>query len=425
MTPHNLAAAVLLSALVLPVQTPQQAPAAESFKLTRVDVAGVKRYTPFEVIQVSGLKVGQSVVTTDLNEAARRLASTGLFKNVKYQYVTSQGGMVLTFQMEEEAWTTSVVFDNFIWFTDDELTGLVRQSIPQFNRVVPSNAGSSGFLQRELQHILEARSLPGRVEFTLSETAGSSASRAFVFSVAGAGAAVRVCAVRFDGAAGVPDNVLQDAAQEIINADYSQSFTTRFASGTLTQLYHRRGFWKAVVSPPRAAADKGGGCGGVTVTIPVAEGPVYTWDHAEWTGNAVVQAKDLDAALAMKAGDIADVTKLEAGLRSVRGLYGKQGYVQASVKFTPRLDDAARKAVFEMAVTEGQQFFMGTLEILGLQSADEANLRKKWSLEPGSVYDESYLTRFLDQNRSGRVLANTAIRLDPATRQVTVRIEFR
>ena len=417
---------VVLAATAAPApaqaQASTQAPA--SFKLVKTDVVGPKRYTAGDVLKVSGLSVGQPVVIADLDAAARRLASTGFFRKVNYSYVTNDGGLILTLEVEEEDWTTPVVFDNFVWFADDDLFQLLRRSLPLFNGMVPGNAGSSGFISRELQAILTERKLPGRVEFT------PGVNRQFVFSVTGAGAALRVCAVRFDGAHDVPDSLLQDAARELISADYSRSFTTAFSNGTLQQVYRRRGYWKAEIAPPQATPDTGTGCGGITVTLAISEGPAYAWDHAAWTGNAAIPAKDLDTALGMKNGQIADNSKIDEGLRAVRTVYSKLGYLQQAVKPTPRLDDAARKVVFEMAVTEGPQFAMGTLEIVGLPASDETSLRKKWRLAAGAVYDASYLAGFLEQvarpvATARRATVSSELKLDPAARTVTVRLIFK
>jgi Surface antigen variable number repeat len=45
------------------------------------------------------------------------------------------------------------------------------------------------------------------------------------------------------------------------------------------------------------------------------------WDRAEWRGVSAMTTKELDAALGLKPGDVADVTKIETGLRQVRGAY--------------------------------------------------------------------------------------------------------
>jgi outer membrane protein assembly factor BamA len=423
---RSLLAAVALSLCVSPAQSP--APA--SFKLAKIEVVGAQRYTTTEVVKVSGLNIGQTVAVADLDGVVRRLASVGLFKSVKYQYQTTATDMALTFSIEEEALTTPVVFDNFVWFKDDELAGLLQQSIPQFNGMVPSNAGISAFLTRELEQILAARRIAGRVEFALLTDRTNRTVNRFVFSVTGAGAALRVCAVRFDGAQAVGDAGLQDAAKELKDAPYSRSFTVAFANGTLMQLYRRRGFWKASIAPPTAVPDAGGGCGGVTVTFPVSEGPAYVWDHAEWIGNAVIPAKDLNATLAMKVGDPADVGRIETGLRLVHDAYGKKGYVAQAATFMPRPDGDPRKAVVEITVTEGPQFVMGDLAIIGLPPSDEANLRKKWRLQPGAVYDATYSTQFVKETPLG--LAGSGGRRlivsvfpDAAGHRVNVKLEFK
>lgn len=428
---RSLLAVAALSLLISSapgLQAPAQAPA--SFKLAKIDVVGAKRYTTAEVTKVSGLEIGQALAVADLEGVARRIASIGLFTSVKYQYVTTATDMALTFSIDEEALTTPVVFDNFVWFTDDELAGLLRQSIPQFNGLVPSNAGISAFLSRELEKILAARKIAGRVEFSLLTDRTARTVNRFVFSVTGAGAALSVCAVRFDGAQGLGNAVLQEVAQELKGKAYSRSFTLAFANGTLTQVYRRRGFLKASVAPPNAAPDTGGGCGGVTVTLPVSEGLAYVWDHAEWTGNATVSAKELNVALAMKSGDVVDLARIETGLGLVHEIYGKRGYVTQAVTFVPKLDDTAHKAVFEMTVTEGPQFVMGSLQIIGVTPSEEANLRKKWRLAPGAVYDAAYLTQFIKENpvaSAGSGVRRLVASVLPimAGHQVTVKLEFK
>jgi hypothetical protein len=59
-----------------------------------------------------------------------------------------------------------------------------------------------------------------------------------------------------------------------------------------------------------------------------------------------------------------------------------QGYVTERATFEPRLDDAARWAVFAITVEEGAQFHMGTLEFVGIRESDAAMLARKWRLTP-------------------------------------------
>lgn len=101
-----------------------------------------------------------------------------------------------------------------------------------------------------------------------------------------------------------------------------------------------------------------------------------------------------------------------------------------SAKYMPRLDDATRRAVFEIAIAEGPQFRMGTLEFVGLAERDAANLQKKWRLKAGDVFDASSAEQFESDeifplNRREPASAKRVameMRGDPEKRTVDVRI---
>jgi len=166
----------------------------------------------------------------------------------------------------------------------------------------------------------------------------------------------------------------------------------------------------------------------VTVTLSVVEGAVYTWDHAQWLVVAALQAADLDSALGMKSGEVVDVIRLDAGLRSVHAAYDRRGYLRQGAVYTPVLDEASLRATFRIEVTEYEQFHMGTLTFPDLPEADAARLIKKWTIKAGDVFDGSYPSRFTSDEI--RPLQNTGhlpkslrpeMEIVPATRIVNVR----
>jgi outer membrane protein assembly factor BamA len=136
----------------------------------------------------------------------------------------------------------------------------------------------------------------------------------------------------------------------------------------------------------------------VSVTLRVDEGAPYLWDRAEWRGVSAIASKELDAALGLKPGDVADVTKIETGLRQVRGAYRHLGYMQQRSTFTPRPDDATRRLAVDVTVVEGPQFRLGELTVSGLSDQDADALRKKWTLKTGDVYDDSFIQQFRREN---------------------------
>jgi outer membrane protein assembly factor BamA len=215
-----------------------------------------------------------------------------------------------------------------------------------------------------------------------------------------------------------------------VKGDYSRVYLTAVSQGTLTNLYRQRGHWRAAFRGPISTVVESPGCNGVSVTFAVMEGLPYKFQRAEWTDTTALPAATLDKMFGIKSGDIADVTKLDAGLRQIHKAYGTQGYVAQSARYTPRLDDATGMATFEVAVEEGPQFMMGELEITGLPDADVADLRKRWRLKAGEMYDASYADQFHSdvilpwQRRSGPSPKKLSIqaRVDPGRRVVDVRL---
>lgn len=417
---HRLA---LVAAAVLLVQSQS------ATRVASIQVKGNRRYTPAEVSRLSGLEIGKAASADDLTAAANRLAATGLFNSVKYSYATGAGQMTVTFDVEEAAWTIPVLFDNLIGSTDAELTAALRERVPSFDGTAPINVGAADFIAGALQAILESKHLPGHVTYMAhSDMRGAKApggSLRYVFVVKDP--APKVCAFHVSGAAAIPEKDLLAPLAGALAGDYSRLFVSSASAGTLLDMYHAKGHWRAAFAPPVAAL---GECDGVAVTLNVSEGAAYAWDRAEWTGNAALTAEVLSKTLGMKAGAVADGTRIEAGIRDVRKAYGHIGYLDETAAYTVRLDDQARRAVFAFAVDEGGQYRMGTLTFPNLREADAAALAKKWTLKAGDVYDETYETEYVSMELAPLKTANglragLERQADPATHVVNLRVAFR
>ena len=417
-------AAPLFVAILVLVALPLGA--AQSFRLTKVDATGLKRLTATELIRLSGLSLDRNVAVADLDAAASKLASTGFFTDVRYKYLTTSTAMTVTFEVVEAPWNVPVIYDNFVWFTDDELTKAVQSELSSFDGTVPDGGAAVDLITRALTQALRSRNLPGQVDYK-PFSALDGTGRQHVFAVTNPG--VRFCALRVTGASVVPEAELLRTAASETTADYSRFRLQRFARETMTQAYRRQGYWRAAFGPPVATQNGGTICQGASVTMAVDEGAPYTWDHAEWSGNMAIPSANLDAMLGFKAGDVADASKIDAGLRAIEYAHGKLGYLQERANFTPVLNDAARRATFRFGVAEGPQFHMGAFKVTGVPEKDQAALAKKWKLQPGDVYDASYLDTFRrDELRPFMTPPRTAsqdLAVNPTTRVVDVTITIK
>jgi len=264
----------------------------------------------------------------------------------------------------------------------------VSAEVPSFDGTMPINAGATEFIVTALQKILASRGVPGHVEITPHTEAVAEGREAKLLGYIAAvrDPAPKVCALHISGVSGVPEQDLTSQLAGTVGGDYSRSFFAAAGNGTLRDVYRRRGYWRAAFDTPSAAM---GQCAGVTATLTVNEGIKYAWESARWNGTAVIAQDALNGFMGLKPGDVADMSRIDAGLRRISEEYGKHGHIFATATYEPKFDDPRQRAVFEITVKEGPQFHMGTFTVSGLTEKDAATLTKKWPLKGGDVFDMS------------------------------------
>lgn len=370
----------------------QQAP--KVLRLGKIEVVGLERYTQEQVVAVSGLQVGQPIDIPAADEAATRLLNSGFFKTLSYRFRSAGSQVTVTFQVVEAKESAPVIFDNFVWFSEQELQDAIRRQIPSFDGTAPETGDMPEKIKKALQTLLDDRKIPGQVDYMYSaDLAGKNAKH--FFSVKGI--KIPICKLLFPGALDVKESELIKTSKPLFDMDFSAGDIKSFARVNLLPIYRQRGHLRAsfldpVVQP--AAADEN--CkNGVSVTVQVDEGSIYTWDKAEWSGNEVLSAQELTMALGMKSGERADGLKIDKGPVSVMAAYGKKGYIEARLRGVPEYDDANRRVSYHYSVTEGGQYRMGNLEIKGLPEDLTKRLKESWKLQPSDAFDTSYYETFM------------------------------
>jgi outer membrane protein insertion porin family len=161
----------------------------------------------------------------------------------------------------------------------------------------------------------------------------------------------------------------------------------------LFALYREVGQLRAKFAAPVGKPDQK--CkNGVDVTIPVAEGLIYSWGQTDWSGMNALTSDQLNEILGIKQGDVANGLKFDKGVMAVMKAYGRQGYLNARVRPTPEFNDSAQKVTYKIDVSEGPQYRMGSLTFKGLTERDAKALRDAWKLRRGEVFDQGYLDEF-------------------------------
>src|SRR5947207_8656549 len=376
---------LLLTLFILPVAAQQRQ------TLSRLEFVGLKRLTREQVAAMSGLKVGQTIDPAILDAAAGELLKSGLFRKLTYRVRSSPGNQAtVTFEVEESAISLPVVFENFVWFTDDEIVAAIRKDVPFFNGTAPASGETADKIAAALQRLLTSKSIAGQVDYLPYV---SKDKQELLYTVKGA--RIPLCSLHFPGANAISEAELVKVSQPLFKMDYSRKDVATFAPINLLPLYRHIGHLRAEFQMPTATLESSTQCaGGVNVNIPVDEGQAYRWAKSIWDGNDKLGIEELGPALGMNPGDVADGIKIDNGLKHVAKTYGHRGYLTPTIRESIEYDDAASLVTYKFNITEGPRYFMGNLIITGLPAADADELKGKWTLGSNAVFDESYVDSF-------------------------------
>jgi len=423
-------ACVALSGSVLFGQTrklsPKELPSS-AFKLIAIKVTGNKQYTEDQIVRETGLQVGQTAREDDFKTAGRLLGETGAFTDVLYSFQYSTQGTKLEFQVTEADKFVPARFDNFVWFSDKELMEQLQKRVPLFSGKLPLAGSLVDQVSDVLQAMLLEKNIPGRVNY-LRSAHQDGPIEAFVYKIEGPN--VRIRQVAFSGAAPSELEVLQTAAKHMRGREYSRSTTSIQAEKDLLPIYLERGYLQAAFHDPEATvAEQNEDEVLVDVDIAVDPGRQYAVSDVQVTGATVFPPAKLRERIRLAPGQPANVTKLNQDIEDIQRLYKTQGYMEASVKANPELDDAQGTVKYAMQVHEGAVYKMGDLDIMGLDSRTTARLVESWKLTGNDPYDSSYLKQFLDStlqdiDKMGSWKATTHESLNEREKTVDVVIRF-
>jgi len=371
--------------------------AASDHKLLSIHVTGSERYKPEEIIAATGLKIGSVATDDDLKKVTKELGETGLFADVSYSYSYSGEGTKLELQVTDNDKLVPTRFENFVWFSDDELITRIKERVPLFSGQVPVGGNFSDQVSDALQALLLQHSPGARADYIREGKGEDGPIDAVNFRANDI--SIQIDKVSFPGAAPEVEPTLAAAAQKLHGMDYLRSSVNAYAKTTLLPVYLDRGYLKASFSEPQAKVSREDkGKTEVDVALPVTPGLPYKIAGFSWVGQKTLSVEKLQNMIHQQVGEPANAAKLNSDLEEVHKMYGTLGRMAASVKPEVDLDDTAGTVLYQLRVQEGEVFHLGDVDIQGVDAKLADRLRDAWMLRETDPYDSSYPKRFIEQS---------------------------
>jgi len=433
-----LSLSLLLAAAAAQKQsTSGKAASVAAYRLIALKVTGTACYTDKEILAASGLQMGQNAADGDFKEAVRRLGDSGLFTEVAYSYSSSSAGTRLELQLADtdKRKLVSAHFENFVWFTDDELRTALQSRVSLFKQLLPVAGNLPDRVSEALQAILTEKQFPGRVDFLRNAEESSGTLSAIDYRVEEI--SIRIRGVEFPGASPEQTALLTAAAHRLTGAEYGRSSLAAVAKFDLLPVYLQRGYLKAAFGPsdarvvpqPSPAADAQGPAElQVDAIVPVTPGKIYSTSSVDWNGNSAITTREIAPLLHLPPGQPADAVRLLRDIENVSKLYRSRGYMTVRIKPDAQFHDEKSTVHYDLNVVEGDLYRMGELEILGLDTQAKARMLAAWTLREGQPYNADYPKKFLDDTRQlvpRGVQWAVSIHETPDAKDKTVEVEIR
>jgi outer membrane protein insertion porin family len=419
-------------AAYLPVRT-QTAPA--SFVVAEVHASGSHRYSDAQIAATAGLKPGDPINNQTLQDINDELAQLGVFSRVSFRFTAKNNRATVNFEMED-APIVPVMFENFPWFTDQELSDEIRRAVPLFDGGAPRGGSLIDEITAALSARLASRGIKANIEHTLVTEPSSDEE---IMQFLQDGVDFKIASLSFSDSAAQNSEKIRDRMSDLVGKKFSRFAIELFENEQVRPIYLSAGQIRVKFGAPVVHLNSDTGRQApstVDVQIPIEPGRVFRLSSAAWSGNMIMDDAALSRLVSVKPGDLADGMRLASGWQQIELEYGHRGYLDAKVTLVPKFDDASDTVRYDVTIVEGPQYRMGELVITGLSVDAERRLRNAWRLAPGQVFDKTFLDSTLSKLEKPTVAIfgdlpvhyaqmGHLLRTDPQSHVIDVLIDFR
>ncbi|HKS74602.1 MAG TPA: POTRA domain-containing protein [Terriglobales bacterium] len=134
----------------------------------------------------------------------------------------------------------------------------------------------------------------------------------------------------------------------------------------------------------------------VSLTIRVEEGPQYRLGGITFKNNrAVASAKALRSLFPIKDGDVFSRDKIAKGIENLRNAYTELGYINFTCIPNTIFNEERSLAFLDVDVDEDKQFYVRSIDILGVDQATRDQILRDAPLHAGQMFNSRLLELFI------------------------------
>jgi outer membrane protein insertion porin family len=362
---------------------------AEAAVVSRVEVRGNRRVDAETIRNNVNIRPGSNFSSGDIDDAVKRLFSTGLFSDVRI----NQSGSTLVVTVVEYSIVNQVLFQGNKKIKDADL---VRQI-----QLQPRNSFSDSLLAADVETIRQAYARIGRDDATVtSQVVDLGDNRVNVIFDIQEGGRTKIAAIEFEGNDAYSDGRLRDVVSTkrsgllsfLSRNDIYDEDRLRADEEMLRRFYYNHGYADFQVVSSHAELNEANNTYRIVFTVD--EGRRYRFGSIEVESTvAGLDGETLKGALATREGNYYSAKAVEETLVALGERAAGLGYAFAQV--TPRGDRNFENQTISVvyAIDQGPRAYIERIEIRGNARTRDYVIRREFDLSEGDAFNQVLVQR--------------------------------
>ena len=349
-----------------------------------IQVDGLYRVTPGSASRYIYQEVGAALDVPTITEDIKRLYGSGFFSDVQVTQRAERDGIALHYQVVERPTIDQIRFEG-----NDELD---LEEIQKVVDIKPLSILSTPRIQANARKIEDLYTEEGyylaSVSHRLVEKPDNLVDLIFVIQE---GSEVEVKTITFLGNKALSDQKLKEnmATREgsifsfLNQAGQFNEEAFRQDVERLRFIYQDNGHIKATIGDPVVTLSPNRKH--IHITIPVTEGDAYTVKSVDAIGDFVGPKEEVLKKIKLTPGELFRYSLMTEGSLAIADIYKDEGYANASVANSTRIDEEEKSIEFTYVIQKGEKVYYRFIDVVGNTSTRDKVVRRELLISEGEL----------------------------------------
>jgi len=373
----------------------------------------------------SGLKIGQRVSQTQIEQARKKLQDFELFNSVAFQYQTTPGPSPqydVTFQVVENQQIFPMRFERL--GDPEAIRSYLQEHVELYADRIPGTEGPLQRYRAAVEAFVGQATPNTKVRAVISNDDPKELVVLFTPNIP----APTISQVEVSGNEAVDTGSILRAVNEVaIGVPLSETRLKMILDGAIKPVYAAKGY--AAVSFPKVEVEPSKTNAGVVVKVQIKDGPLFKFGNVHFLGKGL-EEDEVRSAITFKPGQTFNAEQMDNFRLELMQRMKRRGLLDANITNEMQVDDSKRAVNVTYNVMAGEPYNFGKLDIQGLDMTAQPVIEKLWGEKPGHVFNPDYPEFFLKKVQEKGLFDNLAdahadYTADPTTHTVIVHLYFK